>query len=541
MADWFTADMTPDQAKKLWRELSVKHHPDKGGDAETFKKIANEWAAKWGKNGEKGFFKGPGAGTTGATGGATTTKPPTSGTTTTKPPTTGTTGSAGHPNPGRALPQSTSTTPATTPKPTSNLPATQPKPGSNLPATRPPATTTTPTVSAAPKVNVGGAAMGAVGVVTGAVGMYESVKEKDTKATWGDVGTGAMSGVSFAAGTAAIVNAIPGVGQIAYGGAIVVGAVVGSAGAGAKMFSETDCSEDPILGGYACCNISFLSNIKARRVGIGGEMFCDEPGKVRQCVQGSGDKKRVEPNGNFWKNMGRNVSGLFLDDYWEKDCRVKYCNGWARPEANASIEVWAVTYGNNDEKACWAWECAGEFKRAGNKCAPAADENESAQASEKPTENKNTSQACVGKSAGSDCATNGSASASCKMVNMGQSGEALRCVAASCRSGFYRVHSAAGNFQGWCNACPVGSDKTNCQDDNGKLKCPGGAAPQISRTGGAADTCPAADSNAADDATDAGADDAATKQFWNEVNAATQQFEQEIDKIIEEIKSQQSK
>ena len=37
--------MTPEEAKKTWRNLARQHHPDAGGDAETFKRIQAEYEA----------------------------------------------------------------------------------------------------------------------------------------------------------------------------------------------------------------------------------------------------------------------------------------------------------------------------------------------------------------------------------------------------------------------------------------------------------------------------------------------------------------
>lgn len=150
-------------------------------------------------------------------------------------------------NPSAATTTGTSLT--TTAKPGTNLPATTAKPGTNLPATTTgggsnvPATTsggsgggnTGGTASAASRVNVGGAALGVIGMVSGAVGLYESTAGTD-KATWADVGTGALSGAGVAAGAAAFVNAIPVGGQIAYGGAVLIGTAVGALGGGRKCF-----------------------------------------------------------------------------------------------------------------------------------------------------------------------------------------------------------------------------------------------------------------------------------------------------------------
>ncbi len=36
-------DSTPDEIKKAYRKLAVKHHPDKGGDPETFKEMSSAY------------------------------------------------------------------------------------------------------------------------------------------------------------------------------------------------------------------------------------------------------------------------------------------------------------------------------------------------------------------------------------------------------------------------------------------------------------------------------------------------------------------
>ena len=201
--------------------------------------------------------------------------------------------------------------------------------GSNVPAT----TTgggsgggnTGGTASAASRVNVGGAALGVIGMVSGAAGLYESTAGTD-KATWADVGTGALSGAGFAAGAAAFVNAIPVGGQIAYGGAVLIGTAVGALGAGAEMFSETDCEIDPVLGIYACCNISKLSNIDAYRAEIGDRMFTDTFPYVRYCVQGKKEFKEEQP----W------LKGRFLDDHWSDTVEVGLCPGYFAGVADAA-------------------------------------------------------------------------------------------------------------------------------------------------------------------------------------------------------------
>lgn len=355
--------------------------------------------------------------------------------------------------------------PATTAKPGTNLPATTPKSGSNLPATtsqsgqavanttkalpagntpkalpphnggttppNPPKPNPNPNPAptpSAPKVNVGGVAIGALGMVTGAVGLYESVEAKDTKATWADVGTGAMSGMTFAAGTAAVVNAIPVGGQIAYGVAVAVGTVVGAAGAGAKMFSETDCEIDPVTGQYACCNVSKLTNIQARLVNIGDEMFGDFP-YVRTCMQG---KNKFESN---W------IKARFLDDHWSKTGEVKFCSGWQMPEDGD----WHIqAYGSSEEegKVCWQWECVDAgMVRSGGKCIVATNVVQEQPEVVEP-------EIRVGDACPSDklpqYATAG------KYIKDGKGG--FVCAATECKSGTYLVKNDKGVSQGWCRA-----------------------------------------------------------------------------------------
>lgn len=340
--------------------------------------------------------------------------------------------------------QTGSNLPATTAKPGSNLPATTTKSGSNLPATSPKAlpphndgTPPNPPKPApsAPKVNVAGAALGVAGMVAGAVGMYESVKSKDTKATWADVGTGAMSGMTFAAGTAAVVNAIPVGGQIAYGATVAVGTVIGAAGAGAKMFSETDCEMDPVTGQYACCNVSKLTNIQARLVNIGDEMFGTFP-YVRTCMQG---KNKFESD---W------FTARFLDDHWSKEGEVKFCSGYQMPE-NGDYNIQAYGSSEAEGKVCWQWECADAgFVRSGAKCVSQA------------TDNVLDEVVIVANAikAGDPCpndrlpqyATAG------KYIKNGKNKETgldkFVCAATECKDGTYLVKNEQGVSQGWCKA-----------------------------------------------------------------------------------------
>lgn len=369
------------------------------------------------------------------------------------------------PKPGSNLPATTTkpgtNLPATTTKPGTNLPATTTKPGTNLPATtnggggtKPPAPNPKPASNPAPstpKVNVGGVAMGALGMVTGAIGLYESVEAKDTKTTWSDVGTGAVSGLTFAAGTASVVNAIPVGGQIAYGAAMAVGTVVGAAGAGAKMFSETDCDMDPVTGQYACCNVSKLTNIQARLVNIGDEMFGEFP-YVRTCMQG---KNKFESD---W------ITARFRDDHWSETGEIKFCSGWEMPgQGDFNIQA----YGSSEAagKVCWQWECADPgFTRRGNTCV----------ADDTIYDGGTLDEVVVVATAiraGDPCpadrlpqyATAGQYIKNGKNPDTGL--DKFVCAATECRDGTYLVKNDAGVSQGWCRAGTAPTVATTAKPD----------------------------------------------------------------------------
>lgn len=347
--------------------------------------------------------------------------------------------------------------PATTVKGT-NLPATTGG-GSNLPATTGGNATGgagggsggggntggTSGTSAASRVNVGGAALGVLGMIGGGVGLYESVAGTD-KATWGDVGAGALSGASFAAGAAAFVNAIPVGGQIAYGGALLVGSVVGTLGAGAEMFSETDCERDPVLGIYACCNISKLSNIDAYRAEIGDKMFAEFP-YVRYCVQGKKEYKEEQP----W------LKGRFLDDHWSANTEVGLCPGYSVPENQEETHI--QLYAANDANVgfCWMWECADAgYTRVGGKC---VDDNDGAKSS-------------GGSGGANGVIKNNVIGTNCEPADLPQyatagtyidNGIGVVCAATACQNGTYLVVNSSGASQGWCVA------STYCTDANTAL------------------------------------------------------------------------
>ncbi len=220
-----------------------------------------------------------------------------------------------------------------------------------------PSPTPTPGPSVVGNVVQGGAGLLAVaaGVTTVADGLASETEKKN----WNDFAHTVAGTTAAFAGGAAFVNAIPVGGQLAYGVAITVGALSGAAMSGAQIFSETDCERDPVTGQYACCNISNLSNIQARRVNIGDEMFAEFP-MVRTCVQGKKEFTTEQP----W------LKGRFLDDHWSKSAKVKYCTGWVEPENPDDL---IQAFGSSDEegKVCWQWECAeSDMVRNGGKCVP---------------------------------------------------------------------------------------------------------------------------------------------------------------------------
>lgn len=381
-------------------------------------------------------------------------------------------------------PKTGSNLPATTAKTGANLPATTPKPGTNLPATTngggatPPPNTPkagpAPT-SAAPKVNVGGVAMGALGMVTGAVGLYESVEAKDTKTTWADVGTGAMGGLTFAAGTASVVNAIPVGGQIAYGAAMAVGTVVGASGALLKMFSETDCPPDPVTGQLSCCNISNLTNLEgARRVNIGDEMFGEFP-YVHTCMQGK-------------NKFDSGVAGIILDDHWSKEGEVKFCSGYEMP-ADGDYNIQA--YGSSEEegKVCWQWECADPgMVRQGAQCV----QSESVPDTDTLYDGGTLPEVVVTATAikaGDACPTDrlpqyATAGMYIKNGKNPDTGlDKFVCAATACKDGTYLVKNDAGVSQGWCRAgtapTAVKLDATDVNTTNNQISSQNQSKPDI--------------------------------------------------------------
>ena len=209
--------------------------------------------------------------------------------------------------------------------------------------------------------------MGAVGLATGTIGVIDSASGTGEHG-WGNVAQGVLSGATAAAGGAAIINAIPVLGQVGYGVAIAGGAVVGGLVAGSQLFSETDCLYDPVTGKFTCCNTVF--NQGERQVPIGGYMFCGSPADgdkptavaplVRQCLQGDmNDKSSWSDTAAGWWD------GMFRDDFWAPECAVRYCDG--EPTPASGIEAYLV-HTPDKENFCYRWDCASGYKRSGNTC-----------------------------------------------------------------------------------------------------------------------------------------------------------------------------
>ena len=207
-----------------------------------------------------------------------------------------------------------------------------------------------------------GTGMAVVGGILAGADFVELDRPKAEKTSWADVGRGAADGAAMFAAGAAIVNVIPFAGQIGYGAAIAVGAVSGAAITAVKTFSETDCDMDPVLGIWSCCNISGLSNIEARRVDIGDEMFCSKIPMVKKCVQGKKEYDTPQP----W------LKARFLDDHWSANCYEKWCDGYVTPnDENGNYEIRLYGRVSDDgHNVCWFWECPEDMERNGGKCVP---------------------------------------------------------------------------------------------------------------------------------------------------------------------------
>lgn len=213
--------------------------------------------------------------------------------------------------------------------------------------------------------NAAGVLTGAAVVIAGGVALADTLAAKDEKTDWIDVAHSTSEGAAIAAGGALAFNSIPVGGQIAYGIAIGVGAGLGAASTGVRMFSETDCDRDPVTGTYACCNVSKLTNIKAARAGIGDEMFCDFP-NVRMCLQKSYRSGKEYSSDQGWRGLG-------MDDLWG-GCYRKLCNGWDMPESG-NWEIQPYGAWESDGHVCWKWECAdGNMYREGGRCIELDDE-----------------------------------------------------------------------------------------------------------------------------------------------------------------------
>lgn len=235
-----------------------------------------------------------------------------------------------------------------------------------------PASTTQPSNSNQPKVTtqtstkaaVAKGAMGAVGLAAGTIGVIDAVSGNQAH-NWGDVAQGAISGATAAAGGAAIINAIPVIGNISYGVAVAGGAILGGLIAGSQLFSETDCLTDPVTGLFTCCNTEF--NKGERQVGIGGYMFCGSelpetngtqivqvPARVRQCLQG-GQPTKAE---KWWQRP-------FKDDSWAPICVERFCDENNKPVAGIDDYI---TYVPDTTNVCWNWNCIDGYVKQGNTC-----------------------------------------------------------------------------------------------------------------------------------------------------------------------------
>ena len=297
-----------------------------------------------------------------------------------------------------------------------------------------------------------GKALGTLGgvlmVVDGAKNLSESIAGTE-KATWKDVGRGALGGAETAGGATMIANAYVGVGTVVWIASTAAGAVIGAAGAGAEMFSETDCEMDPVLGKYACCNISNLSNIDAYRAEIGDRMFTDTFPYVRYCVQGKKEFKEEQP----W------LKGRFLDDHWSANAEIGLCPGYDMP-VNPNMNITLIAVEDADDFGhCWAWECADPGRvRSGGTCVGSDVDDASMMGPVLPDGFERVTPNTVG----ADCAADDLpqyATAGTYIDN----GVDVVCAATACQSGTYLVMNSAGVSQGWCVA------STYCTDTNTHL------------------------------------------------------------------------
>ena len=292
-----------------------------------------------------------------------------------------------------------------------------------------------------------GTLSGVLMVVDGAKNLSESVAGTE-KATWKDVGRGALGGAETAGGATVIANAYVGVGNVVWIASIAAGAVIGAAGAGAEMFSETDCEMDPVLGKYACCNISKLSNIDAYRAEIGDRMFTDTFPYVRYCVQGKKEFKEEQP----W------LKGRFLDDHWSANAEVGLCPGYDMP-VNPDMNITLIAVEDADDFGhCWAWECADEgFTRYKGTCIGNVVDDPSLMGPFLPEGFERTAPHTVG----TDCDTADLPQYATAGVWVDKGNNQVACAATACQDGTYLVLNASGVSMGWCVAASYCSDGTH--------------------------------------------------------------------------------
>lgn len=222
---------------------------------------------------------------------------------------------------------------------------------------------------------VASGALGAVGLIAGTAGVIDSASGQQEH-SWGNVLEGTISGATAAAGGAAVINAIPVIGNISYGIAVASGAIVGGLVSGSQLFSETDCLHDPVTGKFTCCNTAF--NKGERQAQIGDYMFCGAeqsdgtnkilPPGVRQCLQG---KMKDESS---WSDTAASWwDGLWKDDFWQPECTTRFCSSVEAPKEG--IEAY-ITYTPDTNNYCWTWECVEGYKRSGNTCVSATNGNQ---------------------------------------------------------------------------------------------------------------------------------------------------------------------
>ncbi len=134
--------------------------------------------------------------------------------------------------------------------------------------------------------------------------------------------------------------------------------------AGWTLFSESDCLIDPETGRKTCCNTFFEGAVDAKKVPVGGFMFCGSndatptslPGAVRQCMQ---NKKNPSTKADP-------IFGIFKNDYWSQDCQVRICDG-VPPRAGMDAYIEWVP---RSENVCWDWYCIDAYEKQGSDCVP---------------------------------------------------------------------------------------------------------------------------------------------------------------------------